>query len=1306
MKRFISLFLILAMTASLCISGVSATTAEQKPYQVLECEENVYVEYNGADYTSNVITTVDGASGGKTVKTNLTPITWTITPDKTGYYTIDIVLKRTDTVLSTDNSTFTLDGTTVYEGVMTNWWGTCDTRIIERKLLTAGQSYSLAWATRPSSTISADYFNVYLEEVFEAESGTYSANLPEHYSTSGDAVSPVTFSGASGGSVAEIADGGSLRLPVTITERGWYSFDIMGTGADGVTGTIRIDEVCGNKYIGRTTKSSAFQLESGSGALALTQSATVMFMDKGSKTVSLTASGGAYSCDYVAIKQVAAPEITDGVIEAELYERSNDKSCTVAFSAPSDSYQNGTFLSGVSGTGLEFVSIFEVPEDGTYRFDVVGAADSTATDISIVFDDEATTLEGTIGLGDWKTKETFVGTATLSKGLHTLKFSAGKNLLNINAFLFQKMYECEENGVQVLVDGTDVTADCIVVDANASGGSYVSVSEGTISWSFTPTKTGYYTFDLATGGDASIMDGNSTFTINGETVFDGVVATNGAKNATGAKTTRIARKYLAGGSTHTITWASKPEGTVCPDYFNIYYEEPEKLILECEANNVFVNSNGTNIAADITFESSVASGGKYIRTSISPISWEFTPDKTGYYTFDLVTGGEAQTGDSTFTINDETVFTGVVATNSGWSVTNAPTTRITRTYLEAGTTYTIAWASRPTSTVCPDYFNVYYEPGTKEVNEYIIECEENVTINGEVPVAVTSGESTGIYTDTAGTAGYSGNAILSVDTSNFPVEWTITPEQTGKCSIALYIAGGSSGWTANNTFSVDGVEVATVAAPWTSGWMDGVHASYPDRDGIIATIDVTKGVPFTLKWEIDITTALRKKPDYFKITIEGTEEEEVISNATVLNAETDIDFEAGHGIGWYDTTPETYDDTYQVSDTKYHYVDVYSSTHHKGRCVDDAVAYMKNGEWFRYSIDVEHSGYYRIEVGIHTAICENNTDSKANFAVMVNGDGTTKTTIGVYRDAETYNWKVPDYYDFGLYWLNEGTNKIKVSFENNYNGYGNLDSIRITSPSIKLYKTTDTDDDSDIESGTERIEAETSFKENAAYTTSNAVVTSTTNGWSGDSILRRSGHKPESSWPFQVDFTAKVTGPHTFTLKYGGDGDFASCAQTVKVGDTTIYTGTMEASGGWSPTLEKTFDPITLTAGQTYTFTWYMSGGSSTVSIDYVDVAYTKETTNQGDGSATDEEVKFIAPGRYKAKADLTGWVKSDVAPVLYAAVYTSNGVLVNAKQTAVLEEEILTTGVVTVESGQYVKLFMWNDGDMKPLIDSKIYKP
>ena len=157
------------------------------------------------------------------------------------------------------------------------------------------------------------------------------------------------------------------------------------------------------------------------------------------------------------------------------------------------------------------------------------------------------------------------------------------------------------------------------------------------------------------------------------------------------------------------------------------------------------------------------------------------------------------------------------------------------------------------------------EPEPVLTAETTVECENNVTINGEVPAVVDSGEETGVYTDTAGTAGYSGNAILSVDTSKFPVEWTITPEYTGTCSIGLYIAGGSSGWTANNTFSVNGEEVATVAAPWTSGWMDDIHASYPERDRIIATIEVTKGVPFTFTWEIDDTSEKRKKPDYFKI---------------------------------------------------------------------------------------------------------------------------------------------------------------------------------------------------------------------------------------------------------------------------------------------------------------------------------------------------------------------------------------------------------------------------------------------------------
>ena len=313
--------------------------------------------------------------------------------------------------------------------------------------------------------------------------------------------------------------------------------------------------------------------------------------------------------------------------------------------------------------------------------------------------------------------------------------------------------------------------------------------------------------------------------------------------------------------------------------------EPEPVltateVVECETN---VKINGEDPATGVTYAGvgvesvDACSGGArlnlYMDGNYTAV-WTITPTYTGTVDIDVFhRHSTSWEGNVKFEVNGTETFNNIL---SGWGSTYVSDTIATDISVTKGVPFTITWsAGTVNASMRPwfDYFNLTYtyleseqvEPEPVLTAETTVECENNVTINGEVPAVVDSGEETGVYTDTAGTAGYSGNAILSVDTSKFPVEWTITPEYTGTCSIGLYIAGGSSGWTANNTFSVNGEEVATVAAPWTSGWMDDIHASYPERDRIIATIEVTKGVPFTFTWEIDDTSEKRKKPDYFKI---------------------------------------------------------------------------------------------------------------------------------------------------------------------------------------------------------------------------------------------------------------------------------------------------------------------------------------------------------------------------------------------------------------------------------------------------------
>jgi hypothetical protein len=206
---------------------------------------------------------------------------------------------------------------------------------------------------------------------------------------------------------------------------------------------------------------------------------------------------------------------------------------------------------------------------------------------------------------------------------------------------------------------------------------------------------------------------------------------------------------------------------------------------------------------------------------------------------------------------------------------------------------------------------------------------------------------------------------------------------------------------------------------------------------------------------------------------------------------------------------------------------------------------MVNREWFRYTLDVEQSGFYRIELAVKKASNSENTadGQKAYFAITTNDDESTKNTVGVFRDS-SYNWVAPEYYDFGLYWLYEGENTIKVLFDNG-KGNGMVDALRVTRPRMRLCD------------------------------------------------------------------------------------------------------------------------------------------------------------------SETNEEIKVedgIKAGSYKAKADLTGWLTNGVAPVLYAAVYDENNILVDAKMTSTATDNVMMTDSITTTAGQYVKVFMWNSGDFKPMMGNLLY--
>lgn len=304
-------------------------------------------------------------------------------------------------------------------------------------------------------------------------------------------------------------------------------------------------------------------------------------------------------------------------------------------------------------------------------------------------------------------------------------------------------------------------------------------------------------------------------------------------------------------------------------------------------------------------------------------------------------------------------------------------------------------------------------------------------------------EENDVYTDYNG-----GNAAIIVDANGASGKqyvreqlskwhWYFTPDYTGYYRFEIFVSAGAGNnygnlaGDATSTFKVGGVNVYTGEI---LGTLDGTNW------------DVTKGRVTKLGGEIELTAGVEYKLeltfggktcqrviDYFDIYYNSMNKPET---DIYLNAVDDFDRWAGRGVGWYDSSPNSYDPSYVTSDPDF--VDLAGN-----ECGWTASLWLLNGDWFRYTVDIPVAGYYRVFLGLRTC--------KANYPLRVTVNDDEYSDVTVSRSQSMSNWigDVKPFDNAGLFYFNQGSNTIKVATTHS-SCDAVLNSIRIVSADISL----------------------------------------------------------------------------------------------------------------------------------------------------------------------------------------------------------------------------------------------------------------
>ena len=404
----------------------------------------------------------------------------------------------------------------------------------------------------------------------------------------------------------------------------------------------------------------------------------------------------------------------------------------------------------------------------------------------------------------------------------------------------------------------------------------------------------------------------------------------------------------------------------------------------------------------------------------------------------------------------------------------------------------------------------------------------------------------------------------------------------------------------------------------------------------------------------------------------------------VVNAETDYDIDAGHGNGWYDTTPDGYDDQWQKREG-YGFVDVYGNS----KRVGGAMAYLVNYEWFKYNVNVDYSGYYRILVGLHSI---ENGGAPAPIEITVNGDAENTVERSIYRSQSTGNTiGATPYDDFGFIWLNKGENTIKIKL-NCSNGNAQFDAFRVVCPDVALYQT--------VQSDASTIECEN-------------YDAGSVNTKGPESILMNPGH-----WA-QYTLNTDKAGIYNLTLIANGseDATYGSPYVVVTVNETNIGTYKITNKNSWSSVgegkeLETVIPDVQLNSGAN-TIKFEATGNTCSLNRLMYSTASEQKTMAAGAGAYT---IKAKFDNWYKGKQygnntnTLEAWTADTIENLTFiAAVYNENELVKAETRTA---DDLDANNTITIQNfalndGETVKLFVWDNGsyNLIPMFESIIYE-
>lgn len=817
-----------------------------------------------------------------------------------------------------------------------------------------------------------------------------------------------------------------------------------------------------------------------------------------------------------------------------------------------------------------------------------------------------------------------------------------------------KVLECEENGVEIMYNGADVSASHIYESSDASNGRFLRTNLSEITWKFTADKTGFYEFEIMASGDLPL--GNSVFWVNEASSFNGIINSAGSWLVSTVQGTRLGRFYLSRNTEYTLK-INANNGTAVYDYFNVYFENA----YDAENGKTAVLTSGyNNQGTAVTGEDKAGAnlGKVYTIPDGGNIRVTANIEETGFYNVSVC-------GYSNVNVNSRLRIDELTSksTDSGRVIITPkmiplPNTEGNRGYNENVATLFLTEGEKIISLIIN---------GGAYSCDYIAlsKADVNLNTNYDVVEAEFYEKSDDKNCTKAFSAIYdkSSNKLSSgIAGKNLDAEYRFFVPTTGK--YAFYAIGASTDKNSTVTVMVDADN-----EPMSASVESGV---FTELETELGALELSMGY-HTFKLTCD---------EYIALDAIRLKKQLSLTREIIVNAETDFDRYAGHNIGWYDTTPADYDDAYQIRDT-YGFVDVYANGDYYNNNIGHATAYMVSGEWFRYTVDVPRSGYYRLLMGVKIARLQSN-GAQSKFTVEVNGNSISKS-IPERLDYWTSNPLPWD--DFGLVYLNEGANVFKVMF-NNSGSSAEFDAFKLVHPDISIYSVED--------NGTITFEAEDSTDTTASYKYDTRIVTTP-----GQYIT--------------IPINAAKAGEYVITAIANGDkaNDTASPSVEVYVGSKKIGKAFVNTSGSWDPVaspIETKVIELELTEGEHII---------KLITCEGFSIAYDKFIIDIPDDVYVPEQ---LTTGMYRVVADLNDWykgyTKTDGGNRIYwdsdeyinsvaviVAVYDGN----TLKSTAVCKDiKSNNTAVIdniSIDEGNEIRVYVWDFKDIKPLTNYKMFR-